>query len=92
VKELAHRAFRWLAGFFAVIAAVWGAGWGGAIAFNAFFDSKTAAAEMRVEQKLNEREAKIMAVRTADFQHLDKRFDVIEYRFDKLEKLIKESR
>lgn len=71
MKELLLKGVKFVAATLAVVAAIWSAGWGAALAINTFFDSKLAIAETRLENK-------VFAVREADLRGINGRFDTLE--------------
>lgn len=77
MKDLAVKAFKFVGAIVGVLATVYGLGWGGAVAVNTFFDSKLAKAEYRIEQKIDDRESKIMAVHRSDMEGLHGKIDVL---------------
>lgn len=77
MKTLAVKAFKYIAAVLGVLASVYGVGWTGALAVHSMFKSQTAEAEQRIEQKINEREAKIMGIHNADMAGLHGKIDVL---------------
>ena len=82
MKTLLVKGFKYVAAVAGVLASVYGVGWTGALAVHSMFKSQTAEAEMRIEQKINEREAKIMAIHNADMTGLHGKIDVLSRQND----------
>ena len=77
MKALAVKGFKYIAAVAGVLASVYGVGWTGALAVHSMFKSQTAEAEMRIERKIDEREAKIMAVHRSDMDGLHGKIDLL---------------
>lgn len=77
MKELALKISKYIAAVLTVLGGLWASGWAAGITLNALMDSKMAKAEIRIGQRIDEREAKIMGIHKAEMDGLHGKIDIL---------------
>lgn len=77
MKTLALRALKWIVAVGSILGGLYLSGFGGATAIYNLFKTERAEAEIMMEKKIDEREAKIMAVHRSDMDGLHGKIDLL---------------
>lgn len=76
-KELASKAFKFIAASVGLLIAAYTVGWSGAITLHALFKTERIEAQEFVATKLNETEKKLMQIREADMNGINGQLKIL---------------
>jgi hypothetical protein len=76
-KELVSKALKFIGASVGVLVAAYTVGWSGAITLHSMFKAEKAEAEMFVTTRVDNFESKIMAIRKADMEGIQGKFDIL---------------